>query len=300
MLSNLSDVNCSACGRINHLFVTIFILCGATAFAEDMALVVGPYQDEIIRVPARQSRGAFELEYPPIGQARAFSGSGYEENGQAYFELAPNSARFFQVELGISKVTMPENSWLRQRMIEQVVQHSGPVLKGEVIPLFGCLYTLHRTVNEKNNGTGREITLRKVPSSHWPDGIALDPFGYAVVDGGGLDLPNASPRADILVAWDVKQHSFQLKVMREYPLTNLPARGPVQEVTVAWREEMIRAKKDALLSFKGAGRPIILRIVSIVAPSKSEGISGWVELRQLWPETRPFGVGNSPKLNGYR
>ncbi|MBC8289646.1 MAG: hypothetical protein H8E37_04945 [Planctomycetes bacterium] len=271
------------------LVPAVFVLASAVSFsAEQRDNGASGYQETLLRIGAMQSVGSLERPYPSLGKSDAFLAAGYEENGKVYFRISPNVKRMVKVEKGIDRISFPANSWLRQRMVEAVVEHSGPVQKGDLIPLFGCLYSVHRITREEGGGTGREITLLKVDKKNYPSGMSLSEYGYAAVDGGGLDLPTGSPRADLLVRWDPKRRVFLLNLLKSYAVTNLPPRDRVFDITVGWREEQMTAKKDSLVVLKTPGKDVYLRIVNIVMPSKDDRIPGWVEVRQIWPKLTAY------------
>ncbi|MBC8290442.1 MAG: hypothetical protein H8E37_09005 [Planctomycetes bacterium] len=261
--------------------------------AQDDNKWLRPFQKDVLRISARQTQGSFEGGTPYFGKGNAFVASGYRKDGSVYFNLVPNAQSYAGVEGGAGSVKFPENRWLSQRLLEAIIQYSGPVAKGDFIPLFGCLYEVTGFSEEGNGGFGTGIELRKMDAIEWPDGIKLDPFAYAVLNGGHLDLRSSVPKVDIRdLSFDEKKNQFHVTVFQEYIK---PARDALSR-EVAWTEKVVTIKSGMLLVMTVGGRRVHFRVVSVVPPDKDKHIPGWVEFRQLWPTVRPFGVQETLKI----
>ena len=252
-----------------------------------------PFQEDFIQIEARQTQGSFERGPYYIGKGRCFLGDTYRQKGSIRFSLRPNSRGYAFTGDGAEGVLFPENRWLSQRLLESILQYSGPVAQGDFMPLFGCLYEVDSFTEPEDGGTGAGIYLRRMDADEWPDGIKLDPFAYAVLNGGGLDLPSSVPKGDVRnLSFDEKKNQFHVTVIQEYIK---PARDALSR-EVAWTEKVVAIKPEGLLTMRVGGRFVHFRVISVVPPDKDKHIPGWVEFRQLWPTVRPFGIKETIKI----
>jgi len=148
--------------------------------------------------------------------------------------------------------------------------------------MFGWIYELAGINIPSGANEGADLFLRKVPHDRWPQGLTLDPYAYAITNGGCLTVPRALVGgASVKVNFDPEQRQFDLTCVIGY-------RGPTMQKAVA--------KAGELLNFGN----VYLRIVTVVPPNAEQHISGWVEFRYLWPEIVPYGVEQTSEVRRRR
>lgn len=221
-------------------------------------------------------------EPSPAGKLSAFFGEAFlvdrrESPLRARLSLWPRRKANTRIYKNSGKVVYPRNQWLTQRYIEMVGLTFGVVEEGTVIPVFGCLYEVLGV--DGNDPDYTRVRLMKAdPDSEL--NARLDPYGYAIPNGGSLDITGQTDAKEIRVHYDATSGAFELTVSREYKGADLRYQYSTTS-TGARKGDTIELRPDEAVFF---------RITDIVKPDAERGVSGWVEFRRLWPTIRPFGI----------
>ena len=251
-----------------------------------------PFQEQLLLVPAvfEQSIDGFPPEYPSIGRKAAFQGEGYLTQSSraklaARFTFSPaiDSPRSRYFRSNIDPVQLSTNQWVVQRYFENVRRLSGPLIEGDCVPMLGHLYRVSSIASPATSIKGAQLELTKIPREQWDDDFSLDPYSYAVTDGGSLELPGWSASRRLDLAYDVTAKHYEASITQEYLG---PDRKPARSVKQITLEP---GKADSIVMT----RWIRFRVVSIVPPEPAKNIPGWVELRMMWPTIKPYGFDES-------
>lgn len=173
-----------------------------------------------------------------------------------------------QVNVRTGTVRYPRNRWLAQRVAEMVTFSTGPLTEGQLVPIFGTIYTVSRIQPEGRSNRGARIVLAKTPRHLWPGKVKIDAFAYAITDGGSISL---SSTLRYRVNYDAVKQCFQL--IRDGERLNRTGTLDVKERMVI-----------------DAGAGIQYQVIAVVTPDSQAKVPGWIEFRRLWPEVVPFGV----------
>lgn len=264
--------------------------------ARDLAEQLRPFQDEVITIEACDENSAelgIEWDTPTIGRARAFRGEGRlarDQEMSGRFWISPKETTGRRQANGV--VLYPQNQWLAQRQFEAVNVATGPLSITHKIPLFGSLYSV-TTITPRPVCSGAKIKLRRVEKVDWPEGISIDPFAYAVTNGGALRMGRHGGGISISAEYSEAEKKFKMTVTAKGWNSKFVGQPDYRE----WRF----VDKDDRLSSKLAPQTQF-RVIRIVPPDPEnpdpkKRVPGWVELRQVWPLLIPFGTESSPRLN---
>ena len=258
--------------------------------AEDEGSSPGLFQDRVLRIHPTQTQGSIPRDVPFIGALQAFSGTAIHAHDGVRFNIMPDrrSRHYRRPVRPLSKGTLkgPANQWLIQRYLEATSTHYGPVEVHDIIPVFGTLYRVDGIRKDDNGGMGALLTLRKLASDEWPEGIEVDPYAYQVTNGGHLDVHGLLPLVEFQdVSYDVSKAKYQVTVTQPLVL----AQQFANRREVSWSEVTVDIESGSLLSIQ-CGCMVYIRVTNVVAPNSRKNIPGWVEFRRLWPTVRPFGI----------
>ncbi|MFY9252945.1 MAG: hypothetical protein WAO83_05800 [Fuerstiella sp.] len=182
-----------------------------------------------------------------------------------------------------------ESRWEGQRLVEMTDLRSGPVTKDDLMPVFGWLLKVTRC--HPGGGDTADVTLQRLPRDAWPDGVTLDPYAYAVTTGGTLTIPAASISKNgtlglpMSVEFNPIDKVFLLRVAHEL----------VAEEDGSLTQEIRQIEATPALRFPvmRASGTLYFQVISVVAPDPDRRITGWVEIRRMWPAIEPFGFHES-------
>jgi len=267
------------------VFVFLVLQPSGTEANEEVSKLLEPFQPNRLVIVAVYEGlnlgGGVNSGEADISPIREFGATGYQVALENSEDLA---ARFTvscrkkdHVRRSRTTITYPRNQWLGQRFYEACRYSTGPLREGDYVPMFGWVYELAGINIPSEANEGADLILRKVPHDRWPQGITLDPYAYAITNGGYLTVPRALVgSADVKVSFDPEQQQFQLTTVIGY-------QGP--SMLIERREQKAVAKVGELLNLGH----VQLRIVSVVPPNAKQHIPGWVEFRYLWPKIVPYG-----------
>jgi hypothetical protein len=182
-----------------------------------------------------------------------------------------------------NRLNIPDNPWLQQRMYERTGLRSGPLIKGDIIPISGTLYeVIHCAKSDAQFGSA-EITLTRLPLDRWPDDVVCDDYAYAITPGGFITVPSRSigPKGKVYVSWRDQQSDFELKTMHEIQISSSATK---------FHTETFNASSGVAFPLGVGGEVYHFKVVHVVNPNPESHIPGWVEVRRVWPKIEPFGV----------
>ena len=186
------------------------------------------------------------------------------------------------------RLEVPDNAWLQQRMLERVSFSSGPIVRGDIMPINGTLYIVDRCKQSEFGIHFANIALVRLQRDKWPEAIQCDEYAYAITSGGHLSVPGHEESSNLEVKWDEVNAEYQLIVGSFVVQPSGPA--------LKFRQVAIRQARPGV-QFALAGDEEIhhFQVVSVVPPKPESHIPGWVELRRVWPAIQPFGMPSSAK-----
>ena len=281
----------------SSVIVTLLVILSALCGAGENQLVAQQINPDLLPLqPESAHVGAIDIEFgqPPSSKwggwlfaegLNVYGPDGQPIAARIQFQAASNTVFSRQVDGVLHE---PMNQLLAQKRLENVRDEYGPIRKGELIPQFGWLYHVENLNN--NRGGGSNLSLTKVKAEKWPAGISLDPYAYAITDGGYLNLNVAFlGKPSVTAKYDRNKNTWRLKLSHEERQTDMQYKR---------REEELDAKTGQLVTVKTGTDVHRFKIVSIVIPDPKNNIPGWVELRKLWPKIIPYGIEQDIKLPG--
>ena len=252
------------------------------------------FHDNTLRIAPENTTKSILHDSPYIGTKRAFKGTARrivhgQPKGYVQFDVSPNMSRDLIVSEGTDTVRYPANSWLTQQLHESAKIISGPVRKGTVLPLFGAIYVVSAIEDDPRGGHGVAITLRRLQTEQYPGDIELDPYAYAITQGGLLDIPSTLIQPEILVDFDTDRRCI-LTIRGE---VNGTSHGKGRwDAHVTTRD--VVASVGKLIVVRLGQNKVLFRVVTIVHPNEKERLIGWAEVRRVWPVIVPFGTSKKP------
>jgi len=272
----------------NFTVVLSLVFCADISCVFAQAGVVG-FQDQMLQIVPENTSASLPNIEPIIGKNGGFEGTAArivygQSKGAVRFSFRPRTQRNLVISTGMNTVEYPENSWFRQRLHESVQLVSGPVDKGSVVPMFGALYTVAMIEDDKRGGHGVSMKLQRLPHKEYRGEVRLDPYAYAITNGGWIDIPSTLVQPEILVAFDGRERCF-LTIRGEHTgISQGKGRWTTHNTT-----QKVLAIVNKLIIVRLGQASVLFRVVSIVYPDEKARLTGWIEVRRVWPSLVPFG-----------
>lgn len=253
------------------------------------------FQDDTLQiVPENTSASLPNLE-SAFGEKRGFEGDAArivfgQPKGLVRFNFRPRLKRNLVVSTGMSTVEYPTNSWFAQQLHESIRIISGPVDKGKVVPMFGTLYKVATIEDDERGGYGVAMKLQKLARHERPRSAKLDPYAYAIMHGGWLDIPSTLNQPEILVNFESPELCVLTVRGEHVGISQGKGRWSAHSTT---KKVVAKVGKPVVVPLGQAN--VLFRVVSIAYPNEKSQLTGWVEVRRVWPSLVPFGATVKPQ-----